>query len=200
MSFSWMLLFSFLFFSVASPDNDIPCINNKLSISRIQTTPREDANFKYQAKLKEKFSCHPEIRRIARFRHVPKSIYYTSKQRRIQIMARKRKYVEIFFIFKNILLRLMINLLFILQRTQPEKSLEKGKHANYFRETTTSCSRGSIKITNICFCSQEQEQQTYCLSHYQEITLVCVKRKILYLSVPESLSSLLFCLFPSPSS
>eukprot|EP00128_Syssomonas_multiformis_P011557 Colp12_sorted_trinity150504_noHs@6414 len=37
--------------------------------------PRERAAFEYNEKLKERFKYHPEIKRIARHRHLPKAIY-----------------------------------------------------------------------------------------------------------------------------
>lgn len=56
----------------------------------------------YNQKLKEKFQHHPQIKRIARHRHLPKSIYCQIKEQRIMREARRRKYVFLFhlcFIF-----------------------------------------------------------------------------------------------------
>lgn len=52
---------------------------------------REKASMNYNEKLKEKFIHHPQIRRIARHRHVPRQIYSLSKEIRIMKESRKRK-------------------------------------------------------------------------------------------------------------
>lgn len=43
--------------------------------------------------MKEKFQHHPHIKRIARHRHLPKSIYGQIQEQRIMREARRRKYV-----------------------------------------------------------------------------------------------------------
>lgn len=43
--------------------------------------------------MKEKFQHHPYIKRIARHRHLPKSIYSQIQEQRIMREARRRKYV-----------------------------------------------------------------------------------------------------------
>lgn len=43
------------------------------------------------AKLKQKFKNYPDIRRIARHRHVPKHIYHSRKEKREMINSRRRK-------------------------------------------------------------------------------------------------------------
>lgn len=53
--------------------------------------PREKAAMNYNQKLKEKFQHHPQIKRIARHRHLPKSIYCQIKEQRIMREARRRK-------------------------------------------------------------------------------------------------------------
>lgn len=53
--------------------------------------PREKAAFNYSEKLKEKFQHHPQIRRIARHRHLPKTIYSQIKEARIMREARRKK-------------------------------------------------------------------------------------------------------------
>ncbi|NXJ29223.1 DCA13 factor, partial [Dicrurus megarhynchus] len=53
--------------------------------------PREKAAMNYNQKLKEKFQFHPQIRRIAQHRHLPKSIYCQIKEQRIMREARRRK-------------------------------------------------------------------------------------------------------------
>ncbi|RWS08905.1 ribosomal processing protein-like protein [Dinothrombium tinctorium] len=52
---------------------------------------REEAAFRYQEKLKEKFSHHPEIGRISRHRHVPKHIRHSQQEKRAMLESRKRK-------------------------------------------------------------------------------------------------------------
>lgn len=56
---------------------------------------REQANFRYQQKLKEKYASHPSIKRIARHRHVPKHILHAQKEKQVMTESRKRKYVSI---------------------------------------------------------------------------------------------------------
>ncbi|XP_051879168.1 DDB1- and CUL4-associated factor 13 [Pristis pectinata] len=53
--------------------------------------PREKAALNYNQKLKEKFQHHPQIKRIARHRHLPKMIYNQAKELRIMKEARRRK-------------------------------------------------------------------------------------------------------------
>ncbi|XP_010575433.1 PREDICTED: DDB1- and CUL4-associated factor 13 [Haliaeetus leucocephalus] len=53
--------------------------------------PREKAAMNYNQKLKEKFQYHPQIRRIAQHRHLPKSIFCQIKEQRIMREARRRK-------------------------------------------------------------------------------------------------------------
>uniref|UniRef100_A0A674B3A4 DDB1- and CUL4-associated factor 13 n=1 Tax=Salmo trutta TaxID=8032 RepID=A0A674B3A4_SALTR len=53
--------------------------------------PREKSAVNYSQKLKEKFQHHPQIRRISRHRHLPKSIYSQSKELRVMKEARRRK-------------------------------------------------------------------------------------------------------------
>lgn len=45
--------------------------------------PRERAKLQYNETLKEKFAAHPQIKRIARHRHVPKGILNATKKHRI---------------------------------------------------------------------------------------------------------------------
>jgi WD repeat and SOF domain-containing protein 1 len=52
---------------------------------------REEAAFRYQEKLKEKFGNHPEIKRIARHHHVPKHIYHAQREKRIMLDSKNRK-------------------------------------------------------------------------------------------------------------
>ncbi|XP_075070019.1 DDB1- and CUL4-associated factor 13 [Mixophyes fleayi] len=54
-------------------------------------SPRERAALHYSEKLKEKFQHHPQIKRIARHRHLPKPIYSQIKEQRIMIEARRKK-------------------------------------------------------------------------------------------------------------
>lgn len=62
-------------------------------MSKFQLTSREKAAKDYNQKLKEKFRHHPHIKRIARHRHLPKSIYSQIQEQRVMKEARRRKYV-----------------------------------------------------------------------------------------------------------
>ncbi|CAG2190123.1 DCAF13 [Mytilus edulis] len=53
--------------------------------------PREKTAFNYNSKLKEKFSFHPEVKRISRHRHVLKMIYNQQKEMRIIRQSQKKK-------------------------------------------------------------------------------------------------------------
>ncbi len=52
---------------------------------------REKDQFDYNAKLKEKFKHFPEIKRIKRHRHLPKTVYNATKEMRKMKMSQKRK-------------------------------------------------------------------------------------------------------------
>ena len=54
-------------------------------------TRRERVALEYSDKLKEKYHNHPQIRRIARHRHVPKLIHKLTQERKIMLASRKRK-------------------------------------------------------------------------------------------------------------
>jgi len=53
--------------------------------------PREQASLQYAEKLKEKFAAHPEIKRIARHRHVPKHVFNAQRELRTIAHSQKRK-------------------------------------------------------------------------------------------------------------
>ncbi|XP_062700461.1 DDB1- and CUL4-associated factor 13-like [Aedes albopictus] len=53
--------------------------------------PREKQAFKYNEALKEKFAAHPQIRRIAQHRHVPKVVYNERRKQQEQKQKIKRK-------------------------------------------------------------------------------------------------------------
>ncbi|XP_014668035.1 PREDICTED: DDB1- and CUL4-associated factor 13-like [Priapulus caudatus] len=55
------------------------------------TTGREQMSKQYNEKLKATFAHHPQIRRVARHRHVPKSLYSASREIRIIRESKKRK-------------------------------------------------------------------------------------------------------------
>jgi len=59
-----------------------------------QLRPREKEAFNYAEKLKEKYGHHPEVRRIARHRHVPKAIHSAQKELRVIRTSQKKKYVN----------------------------------------------------------------------------------------------------------
>ncbi|XP_014260761.1 DDB1- and CUL4-associated factor 13 [Cimex lectularius] len=53
--------------------------------------PREKNSLRYNASLLKKFEAFPQVKRIARHRHVPKYIYGKTKQHRIITLKEKRK-------------------------------------------------------------------------------------------------------------
>lgn len=55
--------------------------------------PREKAALNYSEALKEKFSAHPQVKRIARHRQVPKHVYNAKAEIRTIREKSKRKYV-----------------------------------------------------------------------------------------------------------
>lgn len=61
--------------------------SEKLGVLR----PREKAAFNYGEKLKDTFGSHPEIRRIAHHRHVPKHVYNGRNELRLMRDSQKRK-------------------------------------------------------------------------------------------------------------
>ncbi|KAJ8866942.1 hypothetical protein PR048_032804 [Dryococelus australis] len=65
--------------------------SEKLGVLR----PREKLAFNYNEALKEKFATHPQIRRIARHRQVPKMIYNAQKELRTIRLKKKRKEANI---------------------------------------------------------------------------------------------------------
>ncbi|CAG0887048.1 unnamed protein product [Cyprideis torosa] len=52
---------------------------------------RQKAALEYNEKLKEKFSAHPQIKRISKHRHVPKHVYNAKKEIREIFTSQKRK-------------------------------------------------------------------------------------------------------------
>lgn len=62
--------------------------SEKLGVIR----PRERVAFNYQEKLKEKFAAHPQIKRIARHRQVPKHVL--NAQRKMRAIKNKEKVKE----------------------------------------------------------------------------------------------------------
>lgn len=52
-----------------------------------QMAPRERDAMKYNEALKEKYSAHPQIRRIAKHRQVPRYVY---KQQELQKQAKQK--------------------------------------------------------------------------------------------------------------
>jgi len=61
--------------------------SQKLGVLR----PREKVAINYNEKLKDKFSNHPQIKRIARHRHVPKHVYNGRREKHAMVQANKRK-------------------------------------------------------------------------------------------------------------
>lgn len=64
-----------------------------------QLSPRERQAVNYNQKLREKFQHHPQVRRIAKHRHLPKALHHQRKELQVMKEARRRKYVSIFFPF-----------------------------------------------------------------------------------------------------
>ena len=58
---------------------------------KFQLKPREKTAFDYSEKLKEKFSHHPQVKRISRHRHVPRMIYTQQKELGIIRASQRRK-------------------------------------------------------------------------------------------------------------
>lgn len=61
----------------------------------LQLKPREKAALNYSEALKEKFASHPQVRRIARHRQVPKHIHNAQAELRKIREKSKRKYVTV---------------------------------------------------------------------------------------------------------
>lgn len=58
---------------------------------RSQLTSREKAAIHYNQKLKEKFQYHPQVKRIARHRHLPRDIFKQKRELQAMKEARRRK-------------------------------------------------------------------------------------------------------------
>lgn len=57
--------------------------------------PREKAALQYNEALKAKFAAHPQVKRIARHRQVPKHIYNAKAELHTIHEKSKRKYVQL---------------------------------------------------------------------------------------------------------
>lgn len=75
----------------ASNEFDIRIWKARASEKLGTVSRREKMNFRYQDKLKEKFSEYPEIKRIATHRHVPRHIYVQRKEKQSIIASMKKK-------------------------------------------------------------------------------------------------------------
>lgn len=62
----------------------------------MQLRPREKAALNYSEALKEKFSAHPQVKRISRHRQVPQHVYNAKAELRTIREKSKRKYVLLF--------------------------------------------------------------------------------------------------------
>ena len=60
-----------------------------ISFLLIKIKPRERASLNYTEALKEKYAAHPQIKRIARHRHVPKHVF--NEQNKIRSIKNKEK-------------------------------------------------------------------------------------------------------------
>lgn len=93
------ITFNFTSCFVYIPQCSIMCILSiallipLLCFSVPQLTPREKATRDYNQKLRQKFQHHPQVRRIARHRHLPHDIYKQRREIREMKEARRRKYV-----------------------------------------------------------------------------------------------------------
>ena len=56
-----------------------------------QLKSREKSAFEYAEKLKEKFSHHPQVRRIHKHRHIPRMVYSARKELRVIKDSQRRK-------------------------------------------------------------------------------------------------------------
>uniref|UniRef100_D3TRG9 DDB1- and CUL4-associated factor 13 n=1 Tax=Glossina morsitans morsitans TaxID=37546 RepID=D3TRG9_GLOMM len=65
-----------------SDEMNIPIWKAKASEKLGVTQPRERMNFNYQEALKEKYAAHPQIKRIARHRQVPRHVLNSQKKMR----------------------------------------------------------------------------------------------------------------------
>ena len=72
--------------------NDVIMCNNIFFIF-CQLKTREREALQYSESLKEKFGEFPQVKRIARHRHVPKHVYQAKKELRIIKDSKARKYV-----------------------------------------------------------------------------------------------------------
>ena len=53
--------------------------------------PREEASLEYAEALRNRYQYHPQVKRIARHRHVPKMIHKAAVEKRIILDSQKRK-------------------------------------------------------------------------------------------------------------
>lgn len=123
--------------------------------------PREKSALQSGEALKEKFAHHPEIKRIARHRQVPKHVFNARRELRTIHSKIKKKYVELLNdlsqVLRNNLQKLMeknvliSNSSFSLQGSQRSKALEKGIRTLCARESATSYPRGRIILHFITF-------------------------------------------------
>lgn len=53
--------------------------------------PREKTSLEYASSLREKYRHHPQVRRIARHRQVPRMVYSQTRERRVMLASQRRK-------------------------------------------------------------------------------------------------------------
>ena len=53
--------------------------------------PREKAALDYASSLREKYKHHPQVRRIAKHRHIPRLVFKQAREKRIMMASRRRK-------------------------------------------------------------------------------------------------------------
>jgi WD repeat and SOF domain-containing protein 1 len=89
----WSVLFSAdaRWVMSASDDFNIRLWKARASDAIKPLLPREKKNKEYNEKLKERFKDIPEVKRIARHRHLPKAVLKASKLKGIIKQSKKRK-------------------------------------------------------------------------------------------------------------
>lgn len=74
-----------------SRDSNIRLWRSSASNSDKILTPREEASRNYANALKDQYSSHPAVKKIVKFRHVPKLIHNEKKHLEIMRRADKKK-------------------------------------------------------------------------------------------------------------
>lgn len=123
-----------------------PMYNNVITSSQLK--PREKAALEYADSLKQKFANHPQIKRIARHRQVPKHIYHHQQQLRASKDKLRRKLVN--FITCVDTLRLYLHIVFTFQGSKSQKTFETWD-SSFRRRKEESCYRRTRIMYFLCF-------------------------------------------------